>query len=350
MSAPALGGRTLRLSRGEVSIRVRGRSVAVIGALFCALTAAALVTLSTGDYPLPLGEVLAALAGAADGGAEFIVTSVRLPRLLTAIAVGAALALSGALMQSLTRNPLGSPDIVGLTNGSATGALLVIVVFHGSMAGVAAGALVGGLATAVVVYLLAYRGGVEGFRFVLVGIGVGAMLLALNSYLITRASWQDALAAQSWLIGTVNGRGWDQAAVVGVAVLVLLPLVLSFGRGLALLEMGDDIARGLGVPVERTRLVLILVAVLLAAVATAVAGPIAFVALAAPHLVRGMSGAAGPVLVGSAVTGALLLVVGDLAVQRLFTPAQIPVGTATGILGGAYLMWLLAAQWRRGNP
>lgn len=338
------------LRAGTASVRVDGRATAVTAVLTGTLAVVAALSLGTGDYDLTLLEVAQALIGQADAGADFIVNTLRLPRLLTAMFVGAALAVSGALMQSLTRNPLGSPDIVGFTNGSATGALIVIVLLHGSMAEIALGALLGGIATAVAVYLLAFRRGVQGFRFILIGIGVSAMLLAVNGYLITRASWQDALAAQSWLIGTVNERGWDQALVVGTALAVLLPVSLYYGRNLAMLEMGDDVARALGVGVERTRLALILTSVALVAIVTAATGPIVFVALTAPQLVRKLARSAGPCLVASAVMGALLLALGDFAVQRVFDPAQLPVGIATGVIGGLYLIWLLASEWRRGRP
>ncbi|MGH3520218.1 MAG: FecCD family ABC transporter permease [Haloechinothrix sp.] len=339
----------LRSPRARVSLRVDGRSVAVACVLLATLVAVMAVTLTTGDFKLSLGEVIAALTGHAEGGADFIVNTLRLPRLLTGVFAGAALAVSGSIMQSLSRNPLGSPDIIGFTNGSATGALIVIIVLHGSVAQIAAGALAGGIATAVTVYLLAFAGGVQGFRFILVGIGVSAMLLAANSYLITRATWQDALAAQAWLIGTLNGRGWDQALLVGIALAVLLPIVLYYGRGLAMLEMGDDVAKALGVGVEHTRLMLIGVSVALAAIATAATGPVWFIAFAAPHLVSRLTRATGPGLLPCAIMGALLLAASDLAVQRVFASAQLPVGTATGTIGGLYLIWLLASEWRRGR-
>ncbi|MFD0385045.1 FecCD family ABC transporter permease [Streptomyces stramineus] len=271
----------------------------------------------------------------------------RLPRLLTALFVGASLAVSGAVLQSLTRNALGSPDIIGFTNGSATGALVVIIVLHGSMTQIALGALIGGLATALVVYLLAFTRGPQGFRLVVMGIGVSAILLAANSYLITRASLQDALAAQTWLVGSLNSRTWDQATTVGIALAILLPVAVRFARRLSMLEMGDDTARALGVDAGRSRLVLLVVSVGLAAVATAATGPIWFIALAAPQLSRRLTRSAGPGLVTAALMGAALLAVSDFAVQRIFSPALLPVGTATGTIGGLYLIWLLVTESRK---
>jgi iron-siderophore transport system permease protein len=340
--------RAVRVAGGRVSTRVDVRSVAVGAVLAAATVAAATVTLTTGDFPVPATEVLRALAGQASPGAEFIVTTLRLPRLLTGVLVGAALAVSGAVLQTVTRNPLGSPDLIGFTTGSATGALMVIVLTDGGLFAVSAGALAGGVATAIVMFALAFRRGVQGFRLILVGIGLSAMLLAANRYLITRAALYDALAAQAWLTGGLNQRGWGHVLAVGVAMGVLLPLVLGYSRRLALLELGDEAATALGVAVRRTRIVLVGASVGLAAVATAATGPIAFVALAAPQLARRLTRSAGPAIVPAAITGALLIVVSDLAVQRAFPSAQLPAGIATSAIGGVYLAWLLTRRWRQG--
>ncbi len=345
MSAP-VKGRVVRT--GHVSFRVAERTVLVSFALLLAVVGIGLVTLTTGDFELTVGEVVRSLVGQGDGASDFIVLTLRLPRLVTGVLVGAALAVSGAILQSLSGNPLASPDIIGFVQGSATGAILVIVLVDGSMAQIGAGAVVGGVLTSVVVYLLAFRQGVQGFRLILIGIGISFIMLSFNKYLITRASLTDAIAAQAWQVGGLNGRGWDHVQVVGLAVAVLLPLALHFGRRLALMEMGDATAKGLGVDSERTRLALIAISVGLAAVATAAAGPVSFLALAAPQLARRLARTAGAGLVPAALMGALLLTAGDFAVQRLFSPAQLPVGIATGAIGGFYLIWLLAHEWRRG--
>ncbi|WP_019815043.1 FecCD family ABC transporter permease [Saccharomonospora saliphila] len=339
-------GWVLRTRRERVALRVDPRSLLVALTLAAAILATAVTTLTTGEYELSVAEVLGAIAGQADGAADFVVNTLRLPRLLTAVFVGAALAVSGAVLQALTRNPLGSPDFIGFTNGAATGALVILIVAGGGMAQIAAGALAGGIVASVLIYLLAYTRGVQGFRFVLMGIGINALALSVNSYLITRADLYDAVAAQAWLVGSVNGRGWGHVAASGLALAVLLPVALSRVRALSLLDLGDHSAAALGVGVQRSRVVLIVVSVLLAGSATAAAGPIWFVALAAPRLARGLTRTPAPGLVTSALMGGLLLAVGDLAIQRVFPAAQLPVGTATGCLGGLYLMWLLASQWR----
>jgi iron complex transport system permease protein len=339
--------RTIRTP--AVSLRISERALLVSAAIAVLIVVAAVATMVTGDFPLTVGEVLATFVGQGDGYADFVVLTLRLPRLITGLLVGASLALSGAILQSLSRNPLASPDIIGFTQGAATGAIAVLVLAQGSMAATALGATVAGLLTSAAVYLLALKQGVQGFRLVLIGIGVSAMMLAVNSYLLMRATLESALAAQTWLVGGLNNRGWDQAQVVAVVLAVLLPCALALGRRLALLEMGDSAATGLGVNAERTRLALLAVSVGLAAVATAAAGPISFVALAAPQVARRLTGASGPGLAASALTGGLLLVVSDFAVQRLFPTSQLPVGIATGAIGGLYLVWLLAHEWRKGS-
>nr|WP_042183098.1 iron chelate uptake ABC transporter family permease subunit [Kibdelosporangium sp. MJ126-NF4] len=341
----AVRGRPIRIAR--LSLRLDIRATVTCLVMLALIVVFVFLTMTTGDYPLSVGEVVDTVLGAGPPGAEFIVLELRLPRLLTALLVGGAFGISGALMQRLTDNPLGSPDIIGFTQGSATGALTVIVLTDGGMMATAGGALVGGVSTAFLIYLLAFKGGVQGFRLVLIGIGVSAMLIAANDYLITHASLQDALAATAWQVGGLNGRGWEHVEPVAWSMLVLLPFAVFFSHRLSILQMGDDAAKALGVRVESTRLVLIAVSVVLSAVGTAAAGPIVFVALASPQIARRLTGApvAGPVAAG--LMGALLLLVSDFAVQRLFSQSQLPVGIATATIGGVYLAWLLAREFRR---
>jgi iron complex transport system permease protein len=196
------------------------------------------------------------------------------------------------------------------------------------------------MVTAVVVYALAFRHGMQGYRLVLIGIGISALLQAVNSYLITRATRDDAFAAAHWMVGSVNGRGWEHVWPITAALAVLVPLAVVLARPLTMLELGDDAARALGVNAERSRLALVLVAVALTAVGTASTGPIWFVALAAPQLARRLTRAAAPGLVSAALMGALLLAASDLAAQRLLS-VDLPVGVMTGAVGGLYLAWLL---------
>ncbi|MHA7269556.1 iron-enterobactin ABC transporter permease [Arthrobacter sp. HLT1-20] len=337
----------LRAPAGAASFRFETRTVLVCIAVVVLALILSAVALATGDFAVPLPEVLHALTGGGDPMAQTVVTQWRLPRVLMALFLGAALGMSGGIFQSLTRNPLGSPDIIGFNTGAYTGALLVILAVGGSFWQVAAGALVGGILTALAVYLLAFRRGSHGFRLIIVGIGVSAMLAAFNHWLILQAELEAAMAAAVWGAGSLNGITWAAAGPAMAAVVLVSVAALGVSTRMRMLEMGDDAARALGVRAEPTRLLLLILGVALTAAATAVAGPIAFVALAAPQLARRMCGNAGISLLPSAVVGSLLLVASDLAAQRVFAPIQLPVGVVTVSIGGVYLIWLLAREARK---
>ncbi|MEU5689762.1 hypothetical protein DEJ48_30740 [Streptomyces venezuelae] len=336
-------------TRGGLSVRLDVRTAVVIALLVVAALVSGVVLIGTGDFYIPAADVVRTLFGNGDAGQEFIINDLRLPRVLVGLLVGAALGLGGALFQSIARNPLGSPDVLGLGQGSTAGALTMIVLFQGSAVQVAAGALVGGLVTGLAIYLLAWKRGVHGYRLVLVGIGVSAFITAINGYLLTKADFVDAARSVVWMTGSLNGRDWDQVWPLLVLCAVLVPLVLVYGRPLRMLEMGEDVANSLGVRVERTRFVLLGASVLLTAAATAAAGPVSFVALTAPQLARRLTRAPGPNLMPAMFMGATLLIVADWASQRAFGADQLPVGVVTGVLGGVYLLWLLVSQRKAGR-
>ncbi len=329
-------------------LRLERRSVIVGGVLVAVVLAAGVVGLLLGDYPMTPWQAVSSLFGAGpDRLATYFVQQQRAPRVIAAILVGAALGVSGGIFQSLSANPLGSPDVIGFTIGAATGALLQIVVFDGGTAAVALGAVVGGFGTALVVYLLAWRKGLAGFRLVLVGIGVSAVLQGVNALLIVKASLTAAQTAAQWMAGSFNATTWSETLVVLAAVVVLIPAALLLARPLGVMVTGDDLATGLGVRVEVRRLELVIVGVALVSLAVAAAGPISFVALAAPQLARRLTRTGGVGLGTAAIMGGLLVLVSDIVAQRLFAPTQLPVGVLTGSLGGIYLIWLLAREWRR---
>jgi iron complex transport system permease protein len=334
---------------GGLSLRLDLRALLVVVLLLAAACAAGVALIGTGDAKIPAIDVLRTLAGHGNAYQAFIVNELRLPRVLVGLLVGAALGLGGALFQSVSRNPLGSPDVLGLSQGSTAGALVVIVLLSGSTTQVTIGALMGGLVTGLAIYLLAWKQGVHGYRLVLVGIGVSAIATAVNGYLLTKADLVDAARAVVWMTGSLNGRDWDQVWPLLALCAVLVPLVLVNARGLRMLEMGDDVANALGVRVQRVRLVLMVCAVLLTAAATAAAGPVSFVALTAPQLARRLTRSPGPNLVPSLCMGAALLVAADWASQRAFGADQLPVGVVTGVLGGGYLLWLLVTERRAGR-
>ncbi len=340
--------RSLR-TPGGLSFRFELRPLVAVVVLLVVAFAASVVLIGTGDFQIPVPDVISTLLGNGTPAHEFIINDLRLPRVVVGLLVGAALGLAGALFQSVTRNPLGSPDIIGFGQGSTVGALVVIVLFRGSAEQVALGSLAGGLITGVLIYLLAWKRGIHGYRLVLVGIGAAAVLTAVNGYLLTKAQIVDAARAVVWITGSLNGRGWEQVGPLFWFCLILMPVVFCYARPLRMLEMGDDVAYALGVRVERTRLVLMTAAVLLTAAATAAAGPVAFVSLTAPQLARRLTRSPGPNLLASMVMGATLLIAADLGAQRIFGAEQLPVGVVTGVLGGGYLLWLLATERKAGR-
>ncbi|MER6474425.1 FecCD family ABC transporter permease [Streptomyces collinus] len=334
---------------GGLSLRLDVRALLVVVLLLAAAFAAGVALIGTGDAKIPAADVIRTLTGHGTAYQDFVVNELRLPRVLVGLLVGASLGLGGALFQTVSRNPLGSPDVLGLSQGSTAGALVVIVLMSGSAAQVTVGALVGGLVTGLAIHLLAWKQGVHGYRLVLVGIGLSAIATAVNGYLLTKADLVDAARAVVWMTGSLDGRDWEQVWPLAGLCAVLVPLALAGGRGLRMMEMGDDVAGALGVRVHRVRLVLMVCAVLLTAAATAAAGPVSFVALTAPQLARRLTRSPGPNLLPSLCMGAALLVTADWAAQRVFGADRLPVGVVTGVLGGVYLLWLLVTERRAGR-
>lgn len=343
MSAQTL--RTLRAAR----VRGRARTWSVAAALLAAVVVLLCASLSVGDFAIPLPDVLRTLAGGGDASTGFIVLRVRLPRAVTAIGAGAAFGLSGSIFQTLIRNPLASPDVIGITAGASAAAVIAIVALGLGGAAVPGMAVAGALITALAIYLLAWRRGVTGNRLVLVGIGVAAALSSVVSFLLTRADVYTAQQALLWLTGSLDGADWPRARVLLYCLAPLLPATVAAARTLPALSLGDDTAKGLGVRVERGRLLLILVGVCLAAVATAATGPVAFVAFLAGPLARRLVHGRGPALGLSALTGAVVMLGADFAGQHLFGPTAFPVGVITGVLGAPVLLWLLARTNRVGQ-
>ncbi|KFC03826.1 ferric enterobactin transport system permease protein [Trabulsiella guamensis ATCC 49490] len=320
--------------------------------LSCALLVTASLTMAlwslrSGAVTLELNQVIAALTGDAPRNVALIVTEWRLPRVLMALLTGAALGVSGAIFQSLMRNPLGSPDVMGFNTGAWSGVLVAMVLFGQQLTAIALAAMVGGVLTSLVVWALAWRNGIDTFRLIIIGIGIRAMLIAFNTWLLLRASLETALSAGLWNAGSLNGLTWAKTWPSAPLIILALLCAALLVRRMRLLEMGDDIACALGVRVERSRLLLMLVAVILTAAATALTGPISFIALVAPHIARRFSGTARWGLTQSALCGALLLTLADFCAQQLFLPYQLPVGVVTVSLGGIYLIVLLIQESRK---
>lgn len=334
-------------ARSRRDTRVLVVTVAGLAALLPVLVLA----IAAGSSQLGLGDVVRTLIGAGTPSQELIVLELRLPRVLCGALVGAALGLAGALTQTFARNPLATPDILGVTSGAALGAVAAIVLAGGSYSvgagaltlGLPAAAAIGALGTAAMVYGLSWRSGVDSYRLILVGIGATAALTGVTSYLIARAQLTEASTAAQWLVGSLSGVSWASVWPVLVAVAVLTPIALAQSSTLSVSLLGDDVSTGLGVAVQRHRLVIVACAVLLTAAAVSAAGPIEFVAFVSPQIVRRLAGTARPPLLASAVVGALVVVGAD-TLSRTVLPGEVPVGIVTAVIGAPYLIWLLTRR------
>lgn len=344
--------RAIRL--GPVSVRWRPRHVIVLLITTLAAVVTAVVSAGIGEVQLTPQRVLEVIGGDGTRREDLVILTIRVPRILVGLLVGAALGISGALVQGLARNPLASPDLLGITAGASLGAVSVIVLggdddVSGVLAtvGVPFGALLGGLLAAVLVFAICRRAGTHGLQPILVGIGVSAMLGGLVSWLMVKASINEAARANVWLTGSLNGRSWTELWPLLVTLVVVSLALVPLSARVPALHLGDDLARGLGTAVRPVQAALLFIAVLLAAVATSVTGPIAFVALVAPHLSRLASSAPRAPLAASGATGACLVVVSDLVARTALAPLQLPVGPITAIAGAPFLLWLLVRERNR---
>ncbi|MGB0102102.1 MAG: iron chelate uptake ABC transporter family permease subunit [Nocardioides sp.] len=328
--------------------RRRTRRATVLLLLVALLVGVYAISLMVGNTFYGPGEVWAVLRGETVPGASFTVGELRLPRSTLAVLTGAAFGLGGVTFQTMLRNPLASPDIIGISSGASAAAVVGIVVLELGAAQVSLLAIVAALATAMMIYLLAYRDGVVGTRLILIGIGVAAMLDSVVAYVLMRSAVLDVQAAMRWLSGSLNNASWDEIRPLSVAMLVAVPVLLGQARGLALLQQGDDSATALGVRVERTRVVAILAAVVLISFATAAAGPIAFVAFLSGPIAARIIGGGASLMVPAALVGALLVLSADLVGQFAFDN-RYPVGVITGALGAPFLLYLLVRTNRAGG-
>ncbi|KKB12642.1 ABC transporter permease [Devosia geojensis] len=335
---------SLAEDRRRLTLR-RGALVAVLAALLAGVFA---LTLSLGQSYTPPGEVLRVLLGEEVQGAGFTVGQLRLPRAVLSVLAGLSFGMAGVAFQTMLRNPLASPDIVGVSSGASAAAVFAIVVLSMKGPAVSVVAVLAGLAVALSVYGLSFRNGVAGTRLILVGIGVSAMLESLVAYILTQAPEWTLQEVLRWLTGSVNGARLDQAMPLLAALLVFGGLLLGCARNLMALRLGDDTAAALGVRVSLTRLVIIVSAVGLIATATAVTGPIAFVAFLSGPIAARIAGTRGSLLIPSALVGALLVLAGDYVGQFLL-PIRYPVGVVTGALGAPFLIYLLVRVNRSGG-
>ncbi|GAB4586739.1 FecCD family ABC transporter permease [Nocardia sp. IFM 10818] len=363
MSASTSESPTVRAVRpavriGGFSAVLRIGALLTIAALMAVLLVLFAMDIAIGEYRLPLGKVLDVLGGGGTRAQRFLILDSRLPRALTAVVVGAALGMAGAITQSILHNPLASPDILGITAGASVGAVLVISGTGFATTGVIVtlgvplAALAAGLLTGVAIYLLAWGrnasgdSGVMGFRLVLIGIGANAALLAIVSWLLTRATLMDASRSQHWLTGSLNKAGWSTLWPAAIGLAVTLTVAAASARTLAALRFGSDTTRVLGVRIQTQQAVLIGSAVAASALATAAVGPLGFIGLAAPQIARRLLRTPGEPIIASALIGAILVLGSDLASRTLF-PVDLPVGVVTAAFGGPFLIYLLVRANRK---
>jgi iron complex transport system permease protein len=321
------------------------RALAYGAALVLLMLLSVALALTLGAQGLSWRELPMVLAGGGTPVQQWLAYTLRLPRALAALGAGAALGLSGALFQSVTRNPLGSPDVIGLTAGASAGAVAAAMVWPGLLP-VAWGAAAGALLAMAAVWFGSGAGFAAPQRMVVAGIAVGALALAFVQYALSNLRREQAHLAATWLNGNLAGKTWNDALLIALACAVLLPLAMALAARLRLLEMGDELAHALGARPSRTRGAATLIAVLAAAAAVSVAGPVAFVALAAPQIARRCVRASGPLPLASALTGAALLAGADL-LARHAGASGLPVGVLTAGIGGVYLAFLLLMEWKK---
>ncbi len=348
--APDRTPRTDRPAGGLAAVRARrrrstGARLAAVAGVVVVLFA---VNVLLGSYTVTIPDFFRILAGADIPGAGFIVLENKLPRAVVGLLVGIAFGIAGAVFQTMLRNPLASPDIIGISYGASASAVTAIVLFGAAGAAVSFAALVGAMVVAAAIYLVARRGGVAGYRLILVGIGFAAVMHALVSFLITRTDLRTASAAVLWLNGSLNSSTWDRATVLAACLAVLLPAAAVLARSLQGLELGDDAAAGLGLRVEASRLGLMGTGVALAAVATAAAGPVAAVAFLSGPIARRLLDNR-PSLTMAALVGAVIVLGADFVAATLVPGTSLPVGVVTGALGAPFLLWLLATANRSGQ-
>ncbi|MCH6229469.1 iron ABC transporter permease [Microbacterium sp. CFH 31415] len=328
----------------KVRARVGRRRSLVVSSVMVALVLLAMLSLSIGDYPIAPADVWGTLWGGGDRVQSYVIFQVRAPRLVMALVVGAALGAAGGLLQSLLRNPLASPDLLGISGGAGAAAVFGILTLGMGGPVLAVAAFLGGLAVAAFLLLAGRHRADGGYRLILAGIGIAFLTVAITNYLMVRAQVELAQAALIWLTGSLSSTPWWSVLTVLVVVVLCTPAVVACARWLPITQMGAPTAASLGVKASRVRVVTVLTAVLLTAVTCAFVGPIGFIALCAPAIARPLLGH-GAVGIGTgAAVGAGLLAAADLIAQFALPGLSVPVGVVTGAIGAVFLLWLLATS------
>ncbi|MFD0673250.1 FecCD family ABC transporter permease [Cohnella sp. GCM10027633] len=326
----------------------RRRWIALTSVLAALALALCCAHLYLGNTHYPVKDIFRALIGEQVKGVSFAVNTVRLPRMLTGLFAGFAFGIAGSMFQTMLRNPLANPDVLGITEGSSAAAVFCILILHTSESVVSVASVVAGLITASVIFLLAMGRTYSIGRIILVGIGIDAIMRAAISYLLMKGGQFDIPAAMRWLSGSLNGSKMDELPPLVLAVLILSPVVILLGKHLSLMELGEQAASSLGLNASQTRFVLVVCSVGIIAIATSTTGPIAFVALLAGPIARMLVGSGFSAILPAGLVGINLVLAADLIGQYAFV-TRYPVGVITGILGAPYLIFLLVRMSRKGD-
>lgn len=354
-TAPGPAGiRALRA--GPISLRFNVRVLVVAVLLVLATVAAMALHVAFGGTPMAYPDVLRALLGDdSNTRIHLAVTEFRAPRMVAAVVVGACLAAAGAITQTVARNPLASPDLLGVTAGASLGAVAVLVIAgggHAGLSGLAAtvgmpvAAFAAGITSGVAVYLLSYRRGLDSYRLVLAGLGISGLAASLTTWILTLGDVTSAAQALTWMMGSLNGKDWETVQPMALSAVMLLLAAMFSGRWLLLTSLGEDTAVGLGARIGVIRLVVLALAVLFASVATVTAGPVAFVALASPRIARALTSTVIPSVGVSALVGAIFVLLADTLSANILA-APLPVGVATAVVGAPFLIHLILKYQRR---
>ena len=335
--------RTLRI--GRISVRIDRRVLPVLLMLFVVATGTLIFSISYGEYDISMIDVLRTILGVNEStdreNHELVVWTFRMPRILVAGMVGMALAVSGAIMQGITRNPLADPGILGVTTGASLAAVAVIVWYDVSLSLLPYATFSGAAIMAILIYVLAWKGGSSSIRLILIGIGLSAIASSLTTTMIVFGEIRDVQQAYIWLAGSVYGRGWQHVQVIALWLVVLIPLAIFSARHLNTLNLGDEVAKGLGLNVELQRAWLLFLSVALAAIAVAVAGTVGFIGLVAPHITRRLVGPAHEgLIIATALLGAALALLAELIGRAVIAPSELPLGFVTAMIGALFFMFL----------
>lgn len=336
-------GPTREPPRVRFGVRSRLRFRITLALVALGVVGVLLLGLLAGHTWLLTGDIALWLQGQAPAPIAFALDE-RAPRIVAAVVAGAALALSGAVIQGVSRNPLADPGILGVTGGGGLGAVLVITSITSSTGGMIAGAVTGSLLAFALVYLLSWRGGLNADRFLLIGIGVSYFTVSLTTFFLLRSNPWDTPKIYTWLSGTTYGRVWEQVVPLAIVLLIAVPFVVMSRRELDVLSLDEDTPRLVGIRLEPVRLTLLLVAAVLAALSVTAIGVIGFVGLVAPHAARALVGARHSRVIPTAVLlGGLLVGIADTIGRTVIAPAQLPAGLVVALIGAPYFVWLL---WR----